>query len=263
MIAMLLASPSPSPSTTSKQQTTKTNMKITSNYQLTYNNVTNNLDSWENDLAIMFYAPWCKYCKQLSTSWEQIAMIFHSSRLSGKTNKLFVGVFNCELNTKHAELCSDIGVDRYPAVYYISYGTMYPSHSSNKMKKFPKDVRDRISQFNADIYPEALYEWINMLYMIGSIHRKWDDFKGFFTGNSRLSLENTKLQNQIQSMQTKLQSYTKDLEKYKADELFDSLSDLGDPYPLLHELQPDKVMLCLSLTFILSYLTLNFRIIYL
>ena len=35
--------------------------------------------------------------------------------------------------------------------------------------------------------------------------------------------------------------YAEALEKYKEDELFDSLEDNGDPYPLLAILEPDQV----------------------
>lgn len=146
--------------------------------ELTYSNFTTNYKDWDTDMAIMFYVPWCKYCKQLSTSWEQIAAA------TSTTNDLVVGKFNCEKPAENAEICVQLGVDRYPSVYFMGYGDL---HQAPKGNPFAKNIHPRIAQYNADLYPEAIYDWIRMLAQISTSQRYWDDFKAIFTGRSRSS----------------------------------------------------------------------------
>ena len=68
---------------------------LTPAVELSYQNLSSNIEDWSRDLAIMFYAPWCKYCKQLSPSFDQIATLHSSSK------DLTVGKFNCEVPSKH------------------------------------------------------------------------------------------------------------------------------------------------------------------
>lgn len=37
--------------------------------------------------------------------------------------------------------------------------------------------------------------------------------------------------------------FGKELEKYKANDVFDALEFLGDPFPLLNQLEPDEVQI--------------------
>lgn len=50
----------------------KTYGDIAMKLEISYQNISSNLNNWDRDYAIMFYAPWCKYCKQLYASWEVI-----------------------------------------------------------------------------------------------------------------------------------------------------------------------------------------------
>ena len=158
--------------------------------ELTYANLTSNLEDWDTDLAVMFYAPWCKYCKQLAPSFDQIATVH------AKSKDLIVGKFNCEVPPKHAEVCKLLGVDRYPSVYFIGYGNFHFGHdgsifqlpftsssSSSSHPSFPRIVR-----FVADMFPEAILDWITMLTTLSQMQRTWSDFASIFTGNSRFAL---------------------------------------------------------------------------
>jgi len=206
--------------------------------EFTDKNVTENARDWNIDMAIMFYAPWCKYCKQLAPSWEQIGL------LTMKASKdVQVGIFNCEVPAKNSELCQKMGVDRYPSIYYIGYGNMngHLVQRSNPQVAVRLDkTNERIVRYNADLYPEALYDWVSMLAGISSAKRSWDDTIGFFTGQSRDRKKVVQMQEQVALLQRKVDLFSSALEKYKADELFDTLKDHGDPYPLLSSLTPDK-----------------------
>ena len=161
--------------TTSSQTQTSTQQRqrYAQNYalEIPYANMTSNFREWETDMAIMFYAPWCKFCKQLYPSWEQIAMA-----MSASTKELTVGKFNCEAPAKNVEICQHLGVDRYPSVYYIGYGAMDQAPKSGN--PFGRNPQPRVASFTADLYPEAIFDWVRMLTQISSWQRKWDDFKG-------------------------------------------------------------------------------------
>lgn len=181
----------------------------------------------------MFYAPWCKYCKQLLPHWEQVG------KLAMKDNPdIEVGKFNCEVPTRNNDICKKLGVDRYPSVYFIGYGNMNQAPKGNI---FGRTTDERVVKFNADLYPEAIYDWVTMLSKISTLQRMWVDFKGIFTGKSRAAMESQNLRTKVEALEKKNRLFSGELERYKADELFDSLKDNGDPFPLLSEMQPDEV----------------------
>jgi hypothetical protein len=115
--------------------------------ELSASNVTHNVEDWESDLAIMFYSPTCKYCKQLSPSWDQISIL-----ATHDAQDLTVGRFNCEASEAHLAVCHDLSVDRYPSVYFIGYGNYNQAPEGNP---FVKNTHPRIAQYTADLYPEV------------------------------------------------------------------------------------------------------------
>lgn len=199
--------------------------------ELTAANVTTNLEDWDVDLGIMFYAPWCKYCKQLLPIWEEIAKVLKDYK------SLQLGVFNCEKPLKNADICGKLKIDRYPSIAYLGYGNF---NQGPMGRIIGKNFMPSLVKFTADLYPEAIYDWLRMLHFMSSTHRYWDDFWGFFTGKSRLSKKNELLKIKIGQLENKTALYGEELEKYKSIELFDKLKNHGDPYPLLATMEPDE-----------------------
>jgi thiol-disulfide isomerase/thioredoxin len=199
--------------------------------ELSYTNITRNLAEWEVDQAIVFYAPWCKYCKQLAPSWESIGTLCKSNQ------ELIVGKFNCEAQTENRDLCKTLGIDRYPSILFIGYGNFNQAAKSPFAKsKLPQTVR-----YNADLYPEALYDWVLMLAFFSKMHRRWDNFKSLLTGKRSEDSRMKILQKRLVEAERKVEVFGKELEKIKANELFDSLEDKGDVFPILTQLEPDEV----------------------
>ena len=99
----------------------------------------------------------------------------------------------------------------------------------------------RIVRYIADLYPEAVYDWVNMLCFMSSLNRKWDDFIGFFTGRTRVKRQLERNKSRVEAAERKAELFSQELERYKANEVFDALEDSGDPFPLLHSLEPDEV----------------------
>jgi hypothetical protein len=104
-----------------------------------------------------------------------------------------------------------------------------------------KSTFPRFAKYTADLYAEAIYDWTRMLYSMGVMQRRWDDFIGFFTGKSRAQKKVGKLQEKLGKLQRKVELFSTELEKYKSIELFDKLEDHGDPFPLLASMEPDAV----------------------
>lgn len=152
--------------------------QLTYAVEISHANMTANYEDWDADMAVMFYAPWCKYCKQLSPSWEQIAAS------TSTTKNLVVGKFNCEKPAQNKEFCLKVGVDRYPSVFFIGYGNLHQSPAGNP---FAANPHPRVARFTADLYPEAIYDWVRMLAQVSAMQRQWADFKSIFTGRSRVA----------------------------------------------------------------------------
>lgn len=200
--------------------------------EFTSANITQNLKEWESDLVIMFYAPWCVNCQHLLPTWGAIASI------KADNPDVAVGKFDCEASPESVEICKQWHVDRYPSVYFLGFGNFNQAEGGAIIGK----VRNpRLVRFVADLYPEAIYDWVNMLCSISAWQRTWDGIKGFFTGRSRANRQVERLQQRVVTAERKAELFSKELERYKAIELFDTLGDHGDPFGLLHSLDPDEV----------------------
>lgn len=193
--------------------------------EISVGNLTSNVRTWRKDMAVMFYAPWCKYCKQLKPSWDQIAKV---SKEGGKS--LEVGTFDCETETSSTDLCRALGVDRYPSIYFIGYGDFNQGRQGNLLQK---TELPRVVKYTADLYPDRIYDWMLMLNKISIIQRGVDNLKGTFTMKHGIHARVVELEEEVVKSDYKMRLYADELERYKADELFQGLSDHGDPFPLL------------------------------
>lgn len=206
-------------------------------HELYASNISSNLLDWESDMAIMFYSPRCKYCKQLLPSLQAIATTVVNN------HDLLIGQFNCENSIDQTDICTKFGVDRYPSIYFIGYGNYNQAPPNNPFgkTKYPNLVR-----YNADLYPEAIYDWILMLNKMSWFKRRWNEFLSIFNGNKERQKQYKKFityKKQLDNLEKKVRLFSNELEKYKALELFDSLEDYGDVFPLLHSLEPDEVII--------------------
>lgn len=202
--------------------------------EITAYNLTSNLQEWEHDVAVMFYAPWCKYCKQLLSSWDSIA------HLSQDNQNLVVSTFNCEADSNE-ETCKYLKIDRYPTIGYIGYAKVNQSPKNGFF--FSKNEMPRFVRYTADLYPEAIFEWVKFLSFTSNTQRRWNNLVGIFTGSgqSRAIVQVAALKSKVGVLEHKVALFATELEKYKAIELFDSLNNHGDPYPLLSALDTDEL----------------------
>ena len=208
--------------------------------EISSSNFTANLAQWDVDLAIMFYAPWCKYCKELSSSFDQIADLVKDSQ------SIVIGKLNCELHSDNSNLCLKLKIDRYPSIYFLGYGNLNPGASTN----MHSIANPRIVEYMADLYPDAIYDWIRMLHNMGWIYQKWDSLRAIFSGKSLMQSRISSLVHENEVLRDKNQLYSNELDRLKTLELIKKLPDLGDPFPLVNSLEPEEVVFTVSLVFL-------------
>jgi len=81
-----------------------------------------------------------------------------------------------------------------------------------------------------------------MLTFISTLQRLWTDLSGFFTGKTVAKRRVNYLTNKLEISERKTALFGRELEKYKSFELYDKLTDQGDPFPLLSSMKPDSVI---------------------
>lgn len=224
--------------TSTRSKLTKSTQPDSKLVEFTVGNITLNLVDWESDLAVMFYAPWCTHCKQLRVAMESIADLVASN-----TN-LVVGEFDCEKSSAHTTVCEDMRISRYPSVYFVGYGDL------NHARAFwgPRHrLGPRVATFSSALYAEAVYDWVRLLSFVSGLQRRWAAVKNVFTGGSSQPRRIDALRSQVQAADKKVRLYEREIEKHRAGELFDSLPDRGDPFPLMAALEPDAENLPLRL----------------
>lgn len=119
-------------------------------------------------------------------------------------------------------------IDRYPTIYFIGYGNFYQSHS----------LGSNIIKYEADIIPNALYDWIRFLSFTSMIHRGWNHISEFFllsNSNSKLLLSKQRAK-QIISLEKEIISLRNQLNRYEILELFDKLPYYGDAFTTLYNI---------------------------
>ena len=152
------------------------------------------------------------------------------------------------------DLCNFMIIDQYPAVLFIGYGDM---HQGNKgdIISFEENERKygRIVAFEADLHPDAIYEWVLWMHSISYTQKTVDGYyksaanvfkllTGWLSIDEVVEDKRRKMEQQqkieelelkVESLEDELSLQDVELDKYKALEMFDSLKNHGDPFPLM------------------------------
>mgnify|MGYP006085437567 CR=1 FL=1 len=186
--------------------------------ELNATNLTENLDMWDTDMAVMFFAPWCKYCKQLKPSWDQIAKI-----TSQDGSQLAVGTFDCESDSLNTAICQELAIDRYPSIFFFGFGDF---NQAPRRNIFGKNENSRVVRYNADLYPERIFDWMRMLHGISKTKLKWGQIKTALTGGKSIYDENIlSLKSSLLEKNQKLEIYADEIRRQK--KVIDSYSDIN------------------------------------
>jgi hypothetical protein len=133
----------------------------------------------EYDVAILFYAQWCKNCHAFAPLWDQISRYLHAGT---QQSQLIMGLFDCEANYQHAEICTEqIGITHYPTIVYMSMAgnkLQKKQHrtiqidKNNHQKKIIRNLPTHMTTFPGNWqYADAVMDWLTALSKLSNWHR--------------------------------------------------------------------------------------------
>jgi thiol-disulfide isomerase/thioredoxin len=116
------------------------------------------------DAVVLFYASWCPNCLALAPLYDQLATMLKAGT---KSSNLIMALFDCEVDKKHQDLCSAVGVTHYPTLLFIGRDTLHQRptvkeqkiYSKLQVKKPPKLRRTAKFRGNWQ-YGEQILDWI-------------------------------------------------------------------------------------------------------
>mmetsp|Transcript_7257 Transcript_7257/g.11448 ORF Transcript_7257/g.11448 Transcript_7257/m.11448 type:complete len:411 (+) Transcript_7257:71-1303(+) len=128
------------------------------------------------DVAVMFYAQWDRMSHTLAPYWDNIGTKLNAG---SKQSKLIMGLFDCELNLEHAELCTAAGVMLYPTLLFIGSG---PFHDTDPITRIVGKDRaagpsgaatiPRTVKFQGNWqYTDSVKDWIRTMQGLSRWHR--------------------------------------------------------------------------------------------
>lgn len=111
------------------------------------------------DVAVLFYAQWCSNCHSFAPLWDQISRIHQAGT---EQSKLIMGLFDCEADAAHSEVCNKAGVKHYPTITFFSLSG----------QKFSLRKPRHATQFGGNWqYGDAVYDWLKTMGGLSNWHR--------------------------------------------------------------------------------------------
>lgn len=144
-------------------------------------------------------------------------------------------------------LCAELGVYRYPSLYYFGYGDFRQSIPGMMLRR-PNAVH--VARFEGDFYLSAVYDWVWLMQKISFADRMWDKVRRLWGAPSLRegddertgSKNDEKLETYLSNLEERLEVAETELDRYRMLELFDSIPYEGDVFSSqLHDLRPSQV----------------------
>eukprot|EP00545_Synedropsis_sp_CCMP1620_P007543 CAMPEP_0119015850 /NCGR_PEP_ID=MMETSP1176-20130426/11686_1 /TAXON_ID=265551 /ORGANISM="Synedropsis recta cf, Strain CCMP1620" /LENGTH=436 /DNA_ID=CAMNT_0006969173 /DNA_START=8 /DNA_END=1321 /DNA_ORIENTATION=- len=131
------------------------------------------------DVAVMFYAQWDQNSHALAPYWDNIG---ERLKAGSKQSKLVMGLFNCELDYQHVQLCAKAGITSYPTMLFIGAG---PFHDTDPFTSIVGKDRSagpagaaplpRTVKFQGNWqYTDSVKDWVKAMQGLSSWHKFTD-----------------------------------------------------------------------------------------
>ena len=111
------------------------------------------------NVAIMFFAQWCQNCHHLAPVWDQIGRHINTGTVE---SNLILGLFDCEADYEHMEVCSAAGITHYPTLQYYSLA------GQTLQRKQPRHVTKFAGNWQ---YGDAVLDWLTVNTALSQWHR--------------------------------------------------------------------------------------------
>jgi Thioredoxin len=134
------------------------------------------------DVAIMFYAMWDTHSRNLAPYWDSIATV---AKAGTTDSNLVMGLFDCELNAAHIDLCEEVGITHYPTLLFVGSG---PYHDTDPITStiFGQTrsaghmghalIRNTV-KFQGDWrYIDSMLDWIRAMQALSNWHSRRKGF---------------------------------------------------------------------------------------
>ncbi|KAG5176975.1 hypothetical protein JKP88DRAFT_265265 [Tribonema minus] len=142
--------------------------------ELTAEDLQSNLEFWRQDIAVMFYAPWCPHCKKFLPTWALIADDVKALYGTDDAAHL-VGRFDCEslAHPDNAQFCSDIGIRSYPTFKVFGFGDFRDRSALASLAWWRRrdTTYDGVVEFRGLRYYAALRDWVRAMFGVSALQR--------------------------------------------------------------------------------------------
>ena len=120
------------------------------------------------DVAVLYYAQWDSNSHAFAPIWDKIGRLLHAG---SKEANLIMGLFDCETNQEHMQVCDQAHVKHYPTVkFYSLSGKLFFHGKQRKTKKnpIPRHGTDFLGNWQ---YGDAVFDWIRTMTTMSRWHR--------------------------------------------------------------------------------------------
>jgi hypothetical protein len=110
------------------------------------------------DIAVLYYATRDKNSRDLASMWAQIAQILQAGT---QDSRLIMGLFDCEADAQHVEVCNKAGITHYPTLEFV---TLSGYSFGGKLK--------HVTKFGGNWqYGDSILDWLNAMSGLSKWHR--------------------------------------------------------------------------------------------
>mmetsp|Transcript_27073 Transcript_27073/g.74659 ORF Transcript_27073/g.74659 Transcript_27073/m.74659 type:complete len:509 (+) Transcript_27073:121-1647(+) len=126
-------------------------------------------DKEDYDVAVLFYAQWCNNCHAFAPIWDKISRLIHAG---SKEANMIMGLFDCEKDKEHEQVCNEAGVKHYPTVNFYSLSGQVFHGKQRKTEKNPYPTPQHGTTFGGNWqYGDAVYDWVRTMSNLSAWHR--------------------------------------------------------------------------------------------
>lgn len=128
------------------------------------------------DVAVMFFAQWDQNSHNLAPYWDNIGVKLGAG---SKQSKLIMGLFDCELDYQHSQICVAAGVNVYPTMLFIGAGPYQDTDPITRVIGKDRSAGpagaaplSRTVKFQGNwMYTDSIKDWIRTMQGLSAWHR--------------------------------------------------------------------------------------------
>jgi hypothetical protein len=88
-----------------------------------------------------------------------------------QVKKMDVVLFDCEATTDNQRLCAHVGVEHYPSVLFVGYGSYRRNDPVRRRLLGKKAVPERTVMYTGDLYFESVRDWVRTMRFFSRLSR--------------------------------------------------------------------------------------------